>query len=136
MSDISDFLGFDHPNTSEFMEPKEVAKSDKKLPPYIRGDRFSLEDWMDTKKLITFMNSMRTAPIDGIDDLIVNESYAAAVWQFRKAAIEGDLKAASAMKLWLDWAKPILGRKKLPAEIPQSPGSSAFGPRDVTADEE
>lgn len=125
MSELSDFLGFTPPGAGEFA----VTKSDKKPPPYVRGDRFDIEDWMDTKKLITFMNNMRTVPIDGIDDMIVNDSYAAAVWHFRKSAIEGDLKATSAMKLWLEWAKPILTRKKPAEEIPQSLGSVAFLPR-------
>lgn len=132
MSDITDFLGTTPAPATEFA----VTKSDKKPPPYVRGDRFDTEDWMDTKKLITFMNNMRTVPIEGIDDMIVNDSYAAAVWHFRKSAIEGDLKATSAMKIWLDWAKPILMRKKPAEEIPQSPGSVAFLPREAKTEEE
>jgi hypothetical protein len=132
MSDTTDLLGFTPEGSGEL----DLAKSDNPDPPYIRGDRFSVDQWRDKKKMITWMNQMRKAPIDGIDDTIVNESYSAAVWLFRQAAIDGDLKATTALKMWLEWAKPITNRKKPPREIPQSPGSVAFLPREVTPDEE
>lgn len=130
MSTPEDLLGF--APESEFTS----SASDNDRHPVIRGDRFNVEHWLDHKKLITFMNSMRHVPLDGIDDEIVNDSYSAVVWLFRKAVVEGDLKAASTAEKWLLWAKPIIGKAK-PAEAPTpSKGSIAFLAREPKANEE
>lgn len=108
----------------------EFDKSEEAVVPYVRGDRFSVERMTDEKKMITWINSVRKAPIDGIDDMIVHESYAAAVWLFRAAAVRGDLKATSALEKWLIWAKPIVNRPRPDAAPKPSTGSVAFLPRE------
>lgn len=128
MSTPEDLLGFTPGN--EF----ESGTSDNDRHAVIRADRFNVEHWSDHRKLITFMNTMRHVPLDGIDDSIVNDTYSAAVWLFRKAAVEGDLKAASAMEKWLVWAKPIINRPK-PTQAPKpSKGSVAFLAREPSGE--
>lgn len=128
MENPEDILGFTPEGSGEY-DPTKIDKNRQALPPVVRGDRFSVADWRDSQKMIRFMNNMRTVPIEAIDDQIVNDSYAAAVWLFRKAAVDGDLKATTAMEKWLAWAKPILNKQKDRPETPTSPGSVAFMPR-------
>lgn len=115
--DPEDLLGFD--GESEF--------DDK---PVVRGDRFDLEQFVDPRKMITWMNRTRRLPLEAIDDAIVNKTYSAAVWLFRSAAVSGQINAAKAMKLWLDWAQPVINKSKRDRKKPEeSKGSVAFLPR-------
>lgn len=130
-----DILGFLPDGAGEF----DSTKIDKKPIQYVRGDRFDavdFEQWRDPQKMIKFMNNMQHVPIEAIDDRIVNESYAAAVWLFRKYAINGDAKGTATMEKWLNWAKPILSRPPQPTAAEQSPGSSAFLAREPKTGEE
>lgn len=128
MSTPEDLLGF---APGEEFEPEKGAND---RHPVIRNDRFNVEQWSDHRKLVTFMNTMRHVPLDAIDDSIVDDSYSAAVWLFRKAAVEGDLKATSAMEKWLAWAKPIINRPKKVQEPKPSKGSVAFLAREPSGE--
>ena len=127
-----DLLGFslaEPPITEEFAPPED------KPAPYFRADRFNMETMTDAKKMILWMNRMKDAPLEGIDDTIVNQSYTAMVWLFRKSAAEGDLKATSAIEKWLAWAKPIIQKPKLTDKPKPSKGSIAFLPREPQSGE-
>lgn len=134
-----DILGFLPEGAGEFEPPQVLAKSDKENVPYVRSDRFDavdFEQWRDPQKMIKFMNNMRTTSLEEIDAAIVKESYAAAIWLFRKYAINGDVKGTNSMEKWLNWARPIQNRPPSGKTLPQSPGSSAFLPREPKHDEE
>lgn len=125
-----DLLGEMPEGAGEFEPPPEVR-------PMTRADRFSIESMTDHSKLVSWMNKTRKAPIEGIDSMIVNRSYAAAVWLFRAAAVNGDLKGTKAMEAWLAWAKPIITATKRERKTPPlSQGSVAFLPRTPSGDEE
>lgn len=105
-------------------------ESEEANVPAVRGDRFGIDHFVDPKKLIRWMNNTRRLPLEAIDDAIVNKTYAAAVWLFRSAAVSGQLNAAKSMKLWLDWAQPIINAsKRQRKKPPESKGSVAFLPR-------
>jgi len=131
--DESDLLGF---SLAEPLQTEEFAQTEDKPAPYFRADRFNLETMTDPKKMILWMNRMKDAPLGGIDDTIVHQSYTAMVWLFRKAAAEGDLKAASAVEKWLAWAKPIIQKPAPDQNANPSKGSVAFLPRQPHTGEE
>ena len=104
----------------------------------LRGDRFSVERFIDLKNLIPWMNKTRNMPIDAIDSVIVNDTYGAALWLFRQAAVAGNINATKSMQIWLDWAKPVLRQqsdKEKNTAKNVSPGSAAFMPREPAKEE-
>lgn len=106
------------------------------LPVQLRTENFSIADFSDNKKFIRWMNKVRRVPLEGIDAYIVAQTYAAAVWEFRRAAIDGNLKATKAIEAWLMWAKPIIqqmAHRDKPANV--SKGSVAFLPREPEAED-
>jgi hypothetical protein len=120
---MEDLLGFDTEDESEDAPDSNV--------PAVRGDRFEIDHFVDPKKLIRFMNTTRRLPLEAVDDYIVNKTYPAAVWLFRSAAVSGQINATRSMKMWLDWATPIINAsKRKRKDPPKSPGSVAFLPRE------
>lgn len=125
-NDPNDLLGFVPEGTGEFDAP-EVSPSEKVVP--YRKETFSVENFLDEKRLITWMNRTRKIPLGAIDDHVVAKSYPAVIWLFRAAAISGDLKRTKALEAWLNWAKPILEKPPLPVEVKPNQASAAFGVR-------
>lgn len=127
MSKPEDLLGFD-------LEDEELE--DNRLAKY-RNDRFSLEQYVDPAKLVTWMNRTRRLPLEKIDEVMVDQTYAAAVWLFRSAAVAGHLNAAKAVELWLKWAQPIITNSKRERKKPmKSVGSVEFLPRNPNPGDE
>lgn len=121
---VEELLGIEPEGSGEFDNSKPEIQTK------FRSDRDGLEKFADPQRMIRWMNQTRRMPIEAIDDFHVNETYPAAIWLFRQAAVCGDLKATQALKLWLEWAKPILHKKK-PEKAPEhSKGSAAFAPRE------
>ena len=131
----NELLGFIPEGAGEFDEPAEttaIAPGEKKK--YIRKENWSIDRLTDEKKLITWINSTQSVPLDAVDAHIVAKSYPAIIWLYRKCAIEGDLKRTKALDMWLKWAGPIVNRPPLPAEAKPSVGSAAFGLREPAKD--
>lgn len=125
---MEDILGFNDESESESSE-EERAK--------VRNDRFALDVYTEPRKLVNFMNRMRRVPLDAIDDKIVHETYPAALWLFRSAAVCGNVNGTRALKMWLDWAQPIINSgKRRQKKNNDSPGSVAFLPREPQPGEE
>lgn len=133
-----DLLGFTPVGAGE--PEGEFEYDNDELPaksiPAIRGDRFGVDKMTDPRKLITWMNNTRKLPLEAIDKVMVDQTYAAAVWLFRSAAVAGDLKATKAMEAWLAWAKPIINLPERNKKPKPSTGSVAFLPRNPTAVDE
>ena len=91
----------------------------------------ALKAMSDPKSMVHFIHRMKSVPIEGIDDIVINAGYAAAVWRFRKAAVEGDLYTTKALHIWLKWAKENMKRDIEPTKprLIGTGSSSAFGPR-------
>ncbi len=115
-------------------DPPVGEKIGKKSP--YRADSFRIEDFTDEAKIIPWMNKTMKLPLEAIDEAMVDRTYPAAVWMLRKAAFEGNLKATNAMKIWLEWAKPIIDKPKAPKETTRSVGSVAFLPREPGEEKE
>ena len=127
-----DLLGF---------TPDPAAIDEFKVPagerPYKREDRFDIDKYTDPQQLVKWINSTRKVPLEAIDDFVVNETYPIAVWLFRAAAIEGHIESTRAMRMWLEWAQPIINRsKREQKKATPSKGSVAFLPREPKKDEE
>jgi hypothetical protein len=104
----------------EFTQGTSVAPGSGKPHP--------IEQWANDEKLLKFMKRMKHVPTAGIDSYVVNETYAAAVWKMREAALAGDYTATRAIQLWLTWADVKL---KKPGKMKNvSKGSAAFGARE------
>lgn len=94
----------------------------------------SIETYTNPNHLIDFMNRSVGLPADVIEATVVAGGYAAAVWQFRAAALKGDYNTTKALEIWLKWAQTVIeDQQKPPAEENNSPGSVAFIKADRTA---
>jgi hypothetical protein len=134
-----DLLGFDGGQAAgEFDGPPAIAKpaSPSSKKKYLRRDEWSMDVMTDDRKLLTWINQAMDVPLETVDMHIVNKSYPAIIWLFRKAAIEGNLKQTKALEMWLNWAKPIVARPPMPAEATPSTGSLAFSLREPDPQEE
>jgi hypothetical protein len=125
--DPNDLLGFTTEGAGEF-DPPETPPPGGKVSPY-RKETFSVENFLDEKRLLTWMNRTRNIPLEAVDDNVVNKSYPAMIWLFRAAAISGDLKRTKAIEAWLNWAKPIKEKPPAPVEVKPNVASAAFGVR-------
>ena len=109
----------------------EEAEFTDGLPSHLHNDNFSVETLTNPKKLALWMRKTRDMPIEAIDSVMVNQTYAVALWQFRTAVMDGNLNSAKALHLWLEWAKPVIALQSnhdKPKNV--SKGSVAFLPRD------
>lgn len=122
-SDFDDLIG-----DSEEGPPAEKKKAGR--PPNVT----SIAKWTDPKQIINFINQMQKLPIEAIDDIVINQGYAAAVWQFRAAALTGDYTMARALEIWLKWAAPHLAKPKREKMKVIKHNGADFGPR-KTADD-
>lgn len=122
MSDIDDLLAEE---PSEFDTPPEAVA-------LANPTNASIATIVDPDELTKFLTVTRTAPFEAIDSAVVSQGYAAAVWQFRAAAISGDYKTAKALELWLEWAGKINARpKREQMENIKNENSKMFMPREV-----
>lgn len=92
---------------------------------------FDIVDQLLSKEnLFAFVAFTKSAPFEGISETAISQAYAAIVWNFRQAALVGDIDRTRAMKMWLDWAAPYI-RPKANDEGGHNPGTAAFLPREV-----
>lgn len=126
-----DPLGFSPEGAGEFEEPATAKYAERTGP----NRELDIEAMTDPRKLARWMAVTRRLPLESIDKVIVERTYAAALWLFRSAAITGDIKATKAMEAWLNWAKPIINRKQAARGVTPSSGSVAFLPRETTVEE-
>lgn len=127
MEDFTDLLGGEQqslvpaqPTSEEFSPGTSIAPSGKPHP---------VDQWANPDELMKWMKKMRHVPTEGIDDKIVHDTYAAAVWKLRECALAGDYTGTRAMELFLKWAAGVIARPKRD-EKNVSPGSASFGARE------
>ena len=124
--DISDLIG------ATGAEPVENAAADEFAQSELPAKRVPspTDVWVgNNSELLKWMRRMKNVPTDGVDDLITNQTYAAAVWRLREAALSGDFTATRAIEIWLKWAKEVLKRPRGEDRKP-SKASIAFAPRE------
>lgn len=88
------------------------------------------EQFYNEENLAKFLAFTKTAPFEGIGETIIHQTYAAAVWHFRNAALRGDIDMTRSIKMWLEWAQPFI-RPKAKEDGIHNPGTAAFLPREV-----
>lgn len=113
LNEFDDLLG-DGPQSSALVKPTNVG----------------LESLTDPEQLLVFLEATKTAVFEAIDDAAVNQGYAAAVWCFRQAALQGDLKTTKALHTWIEWANTVRKREKpVEEEKISNPNVHQFLPR-------
>lgn len=136
---MEDILGFDSPEQLPTQEQSAEADAEELVTTEsaeMRSGRFTIDKLIDPKKIANWMNKTRKMPIEAIDLVMVTNTYAAAVFEFRSAALNGHLNRAKSIELWLKWAAPIIQASKRDQKKPkESKGSVAFLPREPEKDE-
>jgi hypothetical protein len=88
------------------------------------------ETWAtDEKAFKQWVTVSRGHTVEALDDHVANETYAAALWVFRAAALKGDYPATRSMEIWLNWAGKKLRERKNPPKPVNNPNQANFGSR-------
>jgi hypothetical protein len=101
--------------------PEDTRKQIKKNP---------IEMWSDPLKFKQWVKVTRQVAIEALDDRVANETYGAALWKFREAALSGDYTATRSMEIWLNWASKKLRERKNPPTPVNNKNAANFGARD------
>jgi hypothetical protein len=102
--------------------PEDTRKQIKKNP---------IEAWSDPLKFKQWVKVTRQVAIEALDDRVANETYGAALWKFREAALNGDYTATRSMEIWLNWASKKLRERKNPPTPVNNPHAANFGARET-----
>lgn len=122
MGEFDDLLGDVIAEQPAAPESEYLAKAE---PPADDAEFYN-DEW-----LAKFIDGTNRAVPEAIADSVIQRGYAAVTWHFRKAALMGDIDKARALKLWLDWAQPLINKPKHDGERIVNPGTAAFAPREV-----